>query len=72
MASPNPDIKRNFHRRLIQVNLRDTRLVEVNVEVDQEELITGNQQHTIYDYARPNLEGVDSSIVCPLVASNNF
>lgn len=56
LAIPNKDIECTLDRRLRQVNLRDTRSVEINIEVDKEALMAGNQM-SISNYAWSNLEG---------------
>lgn len=69
--NPDPEVKRTF-RRLCQINLNETGSVEIRVEVDQHIEMAGNHPQSISDFTRPNLEGVSSSIVRPLVAANNF
>lgn len=51
--------------------LREIVLVEASVEVEQTEPVVAPQR-SILDYARPNIEGVTSSIVWPQITANNF
>ena len=38
----------------------------------EQQLVMGEPERTMFDYARPNLIGAESSIVRPAVSANNF
>ncbi|WP_375646857.1 hypothetical protein, partial [Bartonella sp. TT29SHDZB] len=65
LLNPDPEVERNFRRKLRQVHLSDSGSVEVSVEVNQEVNMAENQQQSISDFARPNFDGTGSSIVRP-------
>ena len=71
LVEPNPKIKRIAVLRLRE-ELRQ-REEELDIQFEQEQqVIMAEQQRTMFDYARPDMSGTESSIVRLAVAAKNF
>lgn len=65
------NIDHTFRWRLWDAVLRDTRLVQVSVEVEQRESMAAPPRN-ISDYVKHNLDDAISNIVWPPIASKKF